>query len=75
MEELLAPRPSPKLHGHPLSAVRDCLFNIFATNLHIGGRSSVRTLRTLHAVMTGSRLSWPDLVKMWKKFRTLYMVT
>jgi hypothetical protein len=29
-EELLAPRPTPKLEGHPLSAVRDCLFNIFA---------------------------------------------
>jgi hypothetical protein len=29
-EELLAPRPTPKLEDHPLSAVRDCLFNIFA---------------------------------------------
>jgi hypothetical protein len=33
-EELLAPRPTPKLDDHPLSAVRDCLFNIFAANLH-----------------------------------------
>jgi hypothetical protein len=33
-EELLAPRPTPKLEGHPLSAVRDCLFNIFAATLH-----------------------------------------
>jgi hypothetical protein len=33
-EELLAPRPAPKLEGHPLSAVRDCLFNIFAATLH-----------------------------------------
>ena len=31
---------------NPLSAVRDCLFNIFAATLHIGGRSSVRNLRT-----------------------------
>jgi hypothetical protein len=31
-EELLAPRPTPKLEDHPLSAVRDC---IFAANLHI----------------------------------------
>jgi hypothetical protein len=30
-EGLLAPRPTPKLEDHPLSAVRDCLFNIFAT--------------------------------------------
>jgi hypothetical protein len=34
-EELLAPRPTPKLKDHPLSAVRDCLFNIFAVTLHI----------------------------------------
>jgi hypothetical protein len=31
-EELLAPCPTPKLEDHPLSAVRDCLFNI------LGGR-------------------------------------
>jgi hypothetical protein len=29
-EELLAPRPGTKLKDHPLPAVRDCLFNIFA---------------------------------------------
>jgi hypothetical protein len=34
-EELLAPRPTPKLEGHPLSAVRDCLYNVFAGTLHI----------------------------------------
>jgi hypothetical protein len=28
---LLAPRPTPKLEDHPLSAVRDCLFSIFAS--------------------------------------------
>jgi hypothetical protein len=33
-EELLAPRPTPKLEDHPLSAVRDCLFNVFAATLH-----------------------------------------
>jgi hypothetical protein len=32
-EELLAPRPIPKLEDHPLSAVRDCLFSIFAAIL------------------------------------------
>jgi hypothetical protein len=57
-EELLAPRPTPKLEDHPLSAVRDCLFNIFAVTLHIGGRSSIRNLRTRHAVVTGTHLSW-----------------
>ena len=56
-EELLAPRPTPKLGDHPLSSVRDCLFNIFAATLHIGGRSSIRNLRTGHAVVTGTHLS------------------
>jgi len=32
-EWLLAPRPNLKLEDHPLSAVRHCLFNIFATTL------------------------------------------
>jgi hypothetical protein len=53
-EELLAPRPSPKLEDHTLSAVRDFLFNIFAATLHIGERSSIRKLRMLHAVVTGT---------------------
>jgi hypothetical protein len=34
-EELLAPRATPKLEGHPLSALRDCLFNVFAATLYI----------------------------------------
>jgi hypothetical protein len=34
-EELLAPHPTPKFEGHPLSAVRDFLFNVFAATLHI----------------------------------------
>jgi len=37
--ELLAPRPNPKLENRPLSAVRDCLFSILATTLHIWERS------------------------------------
>ena len=53
-KELLAPRPTPKLEDHPLPAVRDCLFNLFAATLHIGGRSSIRNLRTRHAVVTGT---------------------
>jgi hypothetical protein len=39
-EELSAPRPTPKLEDHLLSAVRDCLFSIFAATLYIGDRSS-----------------------------------
>jgi hypothetical protein len=34
-EELLAPRPTPKLEDHHLWAVRDCLFNIFAATLYM----------------------------------------
>jgi hypothetical protein len=50
-EDLLAPRPTPKLEEHPLSAVSE-LFNIFAATLHIAGRSSIRNLSTHHAVVT-----------------------
>jgi len=39
--ELLAPRPISKLEDHPLSAVRDCLFDISAATLHAEGGSSV----------------------------------
>ena len=53
-EGLLAPRPTPKLEDHPLSAVHDCLFNLFAATLYIGGHSSIRNLTTRHAVVTGT---------------------
>ena len=53
---MLAPRPTPKLEDHPSSAVRDCLFNLFTATLHIGGRSSIRNLRTRHAVVTGTHI-------------------
>ena len=56
-EELSEPRPNPKLEDHPLSAVRDCLINIFAAILHIRDRSSIRKLRKRHAVVTGTLLS------------------
>jgi len=47
-KELLVLCPTPKLEDHPFSAVHDCLFNIFAKTLHIGGRASIRKLRTRH---------------------------
>ena len=55
--KLLAPRPNTKLEDHLLSAFRDCLFNILAATLHIGGRSSIVNLRTLHALVTGTHSS------------------
>ena len=53
-EGLLAPRPTPKLKDHPSSAVHDCLFNLFAATLLIGSRSSIRNLRTRHAMVIGT---------------------
>jgi hypothetical protein len=61
-EGLSAPRPTPKLEDHPLSAVHDCLFNLFAATLHIGGRSSIRNLRTRHAVVTGTHYTWEHII-------------
>jgi len=54
----LTPRPIPMLENHPLSDVRDCLFNIFAATLYIGGRCSIRKPMTRHAVVTGTHSSW-----------------
>jgi len=56
-EELLATCPTPKLEYYPLSAVRYCLINIFTATFHIGGRSSIRNLRTRHAVVTRTHIS------------------
>jgi hypothetical protein len=33
-EELIGSRSTAKLEDHPLSDVRDCLFNVFAAALH-----------------------------------------
>ena len=65
-EELLAPRPTPKLEDHPLSAARDCLFDIFAATHLIGGRSTIYSLRTRHVVVTGTNLSRCVCEKIWQ---------
>jgi len=78
-EEFLALRPTPKLEDHPLSAVLDCSFYIFACTVRIGGRSSIRKLRTSRAVVTGTHLLQQEFkkngekCKLWvfKIFRTL----
>ena len=56
-EGLSAPRRTPKLEGHPLSAPRDCLFSIFTATHHSGGRSSMRNLSARHAMATATNLS------------------
>ena len=57
-DELLAPRQTPpsKLEDNPSSAVRDCLLDMFAANLNIEGRSSVRNAMTRHAAVTRTSL-------------------
>jgi hypothetical protein len=64
-EKLFAPNPTPKLEYYPVSAVHDCLFNIFAATLHIGSRSPICNLRTCHAVVTGTHLCWVYCILWW----------
>jgi hypothetical protein len=72
-EDLSTPRPTPKLEDHSLSAVRDCLFKIFAGTLRpqlenapcrddrdpllVGKPEGKRPLRR-------PRLRWENYVKM-----------
>ena len=49
---------TPKLEYHPLSAVRDWLFNILAAILHAGSHSSNSNQRTRHDVVTGTHIPW-----------------
>jgi len=72
-EELLAPRPKPKKEEHTFSADCDCLFNILAATLHIGGRSFIHNPRTRHVVVIRTegkrplgrpRRRWQDNIKM-----------
>jgi hypothetical protein len=58
-QEFLAPRPTPKLEDHPLSAVCDCLFNTFAATLHIWRPSPPSATRE-HAMpwWQGTHLTW-----------------
>jgi hypothetical protein len=65
------PHPNPKLEVQHLLAVHECLFNIFAATHHTGGRSSIRKMRTRHAIVTWSHLSWPicKICKICKIFK------
>ena len=55
--EELAPRPTPRLEDHPLSAVHEFLFSNFAVTFHVKGHSSICNLRMRHAIVTGTHLS------------------
>ena len=67
-ERLLASRQTTKLEDHSWSAVHECLFNIFATNIHIWRPTPPSaTQGTRHSVVTGthewSRLHHPDYIR------------
>jgi len=60
-EKLLAPHPTLKLED------QHRLFNIFTATLPIGGHSSICNLRTSHAVVTRTHLSWAYFPFLTKK--------
>ena len=62
-EQLLAPCSTPKLEDHPLSAVCDCLFNIFTATSLSGGCSSIHNLRMCHTEVTGTNLKSSALLE------------
>jgi len=82
-EDLTTCGPNPKLMDHALSAIRDCLFNIFAASFHVGVCSTIHDLLTRHVVVTDSKVPvsvdhivqvrlvgwWMNsrLERMWKK--------
>ena len=71
-ELLLAPRPNPKLEDHLLSAAHDYLFNTFVGTLHVGDRSSIRSLSTGHGVVAWTHLSTGLQILTVKKCVCLY---
>jgi uncharacterized protein YceK len=73
-KEFLAPHPIHKIEDHLFLAVCDCLFTIFAASIHIGGCSSICNLRTCHAVVTGTYLSWTSAAVSYQKFALMWYV-
>jgi hypothetical protein len=65
-EGLSAPRPTPKLKDHPLSAVSNCLFNIFAATLRTRRTSLHAQPEDAHAVVTRDPLKMSPLPAAYK---------
>ena len=61
-KEVLAVYPNPKLENHPLSAVRECLFNTFSATLHIW-RPSPSITWGCHVVLTKTYSSQYNTMK------------
>ena len=58
LNRTIALRPILKQEDHYLSAVYDCLFNIFRATLHyLEAVSPIRILRTRHAVVKGTHIT------------------
>ena len=57
-EEKLAAHPTCMLEDRPLSAIRDCLFNIFRGTFNIGGHFSIGDPGDVSCLVTGTYLSW-----------------
>jgi len=51
-EELLAPLSNANSEGHRLLSAPDCLLNMLAPTIHIGGHSFICTLRMHHFMVT-----------------------
>ena len=58
IRSVLAPLSTPQSGGNSLLAVHDYLLNMFAAAMHIGGHSSIYTVRMHHFMVTGTYLSW-----------------
>ena len=54
--EFLPSNPNHNLEDHHFWLSGHCLFDIFAATLYIGGRSSIRNLRTRHDVVTSQSI-------------------
>jgi hypothetical protein len=61
-EDLLVPWPTPKLKDYPLTASRDCLFNIFTDTLHTWRLTPASaTWGSAMPWWQGTHRTWPEL--------------
>jgi hypothetical protein len=72
--EFLASYPNPKLQDHPLSAVRDCLFGIFANELHNDEVHSLYSSPNIVRVIKSRRMKWVGHVARMGEGRGVYRV-
>jgi hypothetical protein len=63
VEDWLTPRPTPTLEDHPLSAVRNSLFDVFAATLHNWRPFLHPQTDDAPAVVTGTHLTRVKLIR------------